>query len=354
MLLCVATLVGLMGAAAHVQLRDVNAAAETAAAHRQTSESKITGLQIKSDTGGITFGTADDVSISRNGAGSLLVSSDLEVDGTLTVADENFVSTISDWHVFVGAEPITLKQGVPVSQSFTSAAEYELSLDIYPTAKASGWTNILHMTATGDNCCDYGDRIPAIWFFDSSTRLHIVAGSTSNGNSNFNPEEEIPLNEWTTIRIRVEGGEGEIYYNEVYKGTINSDMRMPHDNTEVWLADPWHTASSAQLRNVKYRRISYHQSLFYNQFTSGDVEDSLADRVAALETAVGLRRRRTSAQDAVVDDASSALQGSPAAAAAAPVVLTKQEFGAALSEMLADDDVLTMLHERYTSSLKAK
>jgi hypothetical protein len=100
--------------------------------------------------------------------------------------------------------------------------------------------------------------------------------------------------------------------------------------------------------------LRYHHSHFYNQFTPGDVEDSLADRVAALETAVGLRRRRTSAQDAVVDDASSALRGSPAAAAAAPVVLTKQEFGAALSEMLADDDVLTMLHERYTSSLKAK
>jgi hypothetical protein len=80
-----------------------------------------------------------------------------------------------------GAEPVQLRKGVPVSQDFTTAAEYELSLDIFPTGTKAGWSNILHISSTGENCCGYGDRVPAVWFFNGTTRLHIVTGSNSSG-----------------------------------------------------------------------------------------------------------------------------------------------------------------------------
>jgi hypothetical protein len=75
----------------------------TRGGRRQMADlSKSSGISISSDAAAIAMGAYHDVIVSRDGPGSLLVSADLTVDGTLTVADERFVSTISDWHVFVG------------------------------------------------------------------------------------------------------------------------------------------------------------------------------------------------------------------------------------------------------------
>ena len=59
------------------------------------------------------------------------------------------------------------------------------------------------ITATGENCCNYGDRIPGVWFYPGSHRLHIVHGHRDSGNDDCSPEEELPANRNTHVQIDI-------------------------------------------------------------------------------------------------------------------------------------------------------
>ena len=70
--------------------------------------------------------------------------------------------------------------------------DYRISFTLTPDAqKVRGWANILHVTATAENCCEYGDRIPAIWFHPNSHRLHIRDGHKTQGNAGCDPVFEL-------------------------------------------------------------------------------------------------------------------------------------------------------------------
>jgi hypothetical protein len=41
----------------------------------------------------------------------------------------------------------------------------------------------VHVTATGDNCCAHGDRIPGVWFHPGNRILHIRDGDADDGSA---------------------------------------------------------------------------------------------------------------------------------------------------------------------------
>jgi len=261
---------------------------------QQADSSAASGIAIKSDEAYIIMGAEGDVVMSRTDTG-LKITNNVTVDGNLIVDGNDILSpTSSDWHVFVGEEPITLRRNIPVSQTFTTSADYELTFEINPFDIISDWGNIMHFTMTGDNCCDYGSRIPAVWFYADTSCLLVAAGTNESGSATWNGRDEpLPMHSWTTVNIVAEGDDAKVYYNDTYVGRVQTDERMPHDDVTVWMSDDWHNAASVQLRNVRYRRIAYHHPGFYNGYTQHDFEIStqsrvadLEDRVAALEAAL--------------------------------------------------------------------
>ena len=75
-----------------------------------------------------------------------------------------------------------------------------MSFEIKPTGTATGWANVLHVGLGGDNSV-YGDRIPGIWMYGTSTAMHI--GSAISGNQNaVTTTNDIPQNVWTKVVIR--------------------------------------------------------------------------------------------------------------------------------------------------------
>ena len=50
----------------------------------------------------------------------------------------------------------------------------QLTVDINPYDTVGEWSNVFHFTATGDNCCHYGDRIPALFIRADSSEMHFV------------------------------------------------------------------------------------------------------------------------------------------------------------------------------------
>ena len=60
----------------------------------------------------------------------------------------------------------------------------ELVLDITPgDVIESDWSSIAHFTASNTNCCEYGSRIPGIWFWPGTRKVLVVDGHGDNGNS---------------------------------------------------------------------------------------------------------------------------------------------------------------------------
>jgi hypothetical protein len=61
--------------------------------------------------------------------------------------------------------------------------DYEVGIDITPGSVIEAWSSIVHFTATDTDCCEYGTRLPGVWFWPGTRKLLVVDGNGANGNS---------------------------------------------------------------------------------------------------------------------------------------------------------------------------
>ena len=97
-----------------------------------------------------------------------------ELDELLT--PENLIATLPSWGEY-----------------------FDISLKIWVESFGDGWSELLRFTATGDNCCKAGDRIPAI-FLNSAGYMHLCSQVGSNGN--FAKDAYINLLTWIKVEIK--------------------------------------------------------------------------------------------------------------------------------------------------------
>lgn len=131
--------------------------------------------------------------------------------------------------------------------------DYTVSFTITPTFQTQpDWASIIHFTATGNNCCSYGDRAPAVWFHPGTRQLHIVDGQPSEGNANCNPSDELPPNVPTTVTIDIGAGFFEASVSQqgqqprqVCEGLRQNRQVFSH--VHVWAADPFYEPAYARI-----------------------------------------------------------------------------------------------------------
>ena len=86
-------------------------------------------------------------------------------------------------------------------------------------------------------------------FFKANTNtVLLVQGSaynldtaTTDGNEHGDSETQLPIGVWTTLTVVAKGTEVDMYFNgtKTLKLTTNDQTRHPHDNTMVYISDPW-------------------------------------------------------------------------------------------------------------------
>ena len=70
----------------------------------------------------------------------------------------------------VGDATYLIQQPMDLARSTSHAVvtlptDYTVSFEITPQDQVQpGWASIVHFSATGNDCCNSGDRIPGIWF----------------------------------------------------------------------------------------------------------------------------------------------------------------------------------------------
>ena len=178
------------------------------------------------------------------------------------VADATPTTTLvpSDAQLLGGDGVIT--QGTQLA-NIDIPLDYEIGLDITPTTSLeSGWGSIVHFTATGSNCCNYGDRIPGVWFWPNTRKLLVVDGHTDNGNSHTDEwgcdDSVLTLEPNVNYRLRMVFNlySVSVYVNDqVACDNIPRVDRQVWPNTLVYVGDPWHAPAQASVQNLYFKPL---------------------------------------------------------------------------------------------------
>ena len=129
--------------------------------------------------------------------------------------------------------------------------DYKLSFDIVPTGTDSNApSSILHFT-TGTDCCDFGSRSPAIWFYRSSTNLHVRIGDSTNGNWGIDPPDVLPLNISTKVTLECKGNDVKLTVGTRAYTATQPTYRFA-GNLIVYAGDPWWPTAKAIISNLHY------------------------------------------------------------------------------------------------------
>merc|ERR1712054_576534 len=104
-----------------------------------------------------------------------------------------------------GARRVSRRKHV---KTITSKSEFTLKFQIKPMSKQGGWRSIVHF-AEGNGRL----RIPAIWFYSGTTRLHVRMARPGHNNDGCDPGQQLPLRRWTRVKVQLRGRYLSVYYN---------------------------------------------------------------------------------------------------------------------------------------------
>lgn len=137
--------------------------------------------------------------------------------------------------------------------TLTTHKNYKLQFIIMPLAKISGWSNVLHFTATNKNG-GVGGRIPAIFFFSGTTRMHVKQGRPGHPNDGCDTINELPLMKWSTVTLQLLESTFTVHVNGELWCSRSSFGNSDHgrSNVKVYASDKFHKAAKARIMDFEY------------------------------------------------------------------------------------------------------
>ena len=82
----------------------------------------------------------------------------------------------------------------------TIGKSYSFTFEIKLKGKVKGWSNVAHVLNKDGNCCSHGQRIPAIFVYSDSSRIHVCSSVDNNGN--FYVDHNIPMGEFVNVTVQ--------------------------------------------------------------------------------------------------------------------------------------------------------
>ena len=88
--------------------------------------------------------------------------------------------------------PFVPTPGSVLAAGLTLPSEYTVSVEVTPTGTIADWGMILSLTQTGNHCCEYGDRLPAIYFHQGNLRIYVAVTRPSGRPGDYSTQIGIP------------------------------------------------------------------------------------------------------------------------------------------------------------------
>jgi hypothetical protein len=200
-------------------------------------------------------GCTDRAACNFDGAASVDDESCVRAETGFDCAGDELVLLDGATYLIPSERPLQLAQG-GVHAVVDMPIDYEVAFTIVPGPETrDGWASIVHLTATGGNCCDYGDRIPAVWFHPGTRRLHVRDGHGSDGNAGCDPEEELSEGASVPVRIVLRPNQMQVLFGDaVVCEAVRAD-RTAFEDVSVYAADPWHPSADATIERFYLKAL---------------------------------------------------------------------------------------------------
>ena len=88
-----------------------------------------------------------------------------------------------------------------IATIYTIGPEYSVVIDIIVHSAYTRWSNIIHFTSSGADCCDIGDRAPAIFYQPLTNSNGILRIGSAVGFRTHYVDYNIDLEKWYHIEI---------------------------------------------------------------------------------------------------------------------------------------------------------
>ena len=137
--------------------------------------------------------------------------------------------------------------------NITSNTNMSVSFTINIENINPNWRNIFHVTNTNNDCCNIGDRVPAVWVTEGAQSLLVVNSINSDGNAYF-VTGNIQLNIPTKVDIIWNAQNVTVYFNEVLNMIHDypSPLIPANSNAYVYIADPWYISNGYTIQDLTF------------------------------------------------------------------------------------------------------
>jgi len=121
--------------------------------------------------------------------------------------------------------------------------------------------SILHVSNSGSNWGQVGDRIPGIWLHSTENRLHICFSTSATTNDNcqevLDSNRTLPFGVDCQVTIITYNKTCYLYFDNVFDSTIkyNGNLISPNSDATVYVCDPWHDRIGNPYNIVKIKDL---------------------------------------------------------------------------------------------------
>jgi len=153
------------------------------------------------------------------------------------------------------SDVVVLKKNNLLKTLPTIGKQFTVSFDVYINKFGTGWQSILHLTSTGNNCCNWGDRVPAVWI-SHEKKFHILAALNGQGNAGYHGTVA-KTGEWISVKISQTLINSKFVYEikingqSVYK--VENKRAQEFKNVKVFAADNFYNALDGSIRGLSIR-----------------------------------------------------------------------------------------------------
>jgi len=149
----------------------------------------------------------------------------------------SYPKSIKDWYIIVQNNLVSKWDRLKINSNSNMSVSFWLLIK----NNSPEWNNIFHFTNNNVDCCNSGNRVPAVWVYPNNTNLLVVNDLESAPNQYINITG-IELNKPTFITITWLNQTVNTYLNNTLQTsfTYNSKFVSTTDDTNFYIGDPWY------------------------------------------------------------------------------------------------------------------
>ena len=134
-----------------------------------------------------------------------------------------------------------------------------VSFEFKPLPVQGEYTSVLRFTAGTENNGQMGDRQPAVFLAENTTKLYICTGLNDHRSYSFT-SEALPLDQWTTVVIKQEFVDSRYMYsihiNGVEVHSKHNQKPRRYENVKVYASDDFKDPANGFIRNLTYYNLT--------------------------------------------------------------------------------------------------